>query len=118
MTKNFGRDWWDSKVKNDTKNRAKDREQKEKSNRWNSKRGQHPIYYIDVRDYNGIITKNWDLFKDYFPDMDHPLEWVSTRIEEITLSRNIVAHMNPLDTDGQQLISLYLKHWLKQIELS
>ena len=48
------------------------------------------------------------------PDVDRPIEWVSNRIEEIELSRNIVAHHNPLSDDDIQRVKIFFKDWTKQ----
>jgi len=115
MESNYGLNWWSSHVSPQTQSRSSDRKSKEKANRWHSNRGAHEIFYVDISDYKGIITKNWSVFEPYFSGLSRPQEWILNRIDEITLSRNIVAHMNPLEKDDIERIKLYLRDWLKQI---
>jgi hypothetical protein len=115
MEKHYGSGWWSSHVSSQTRKRASYRQAKDRENRWHSTRGAHEIYYIDIGDYKGIITKNWTEFEPVFSGLPRPQEWILNRIDEITLSRNIVAHMNPLEKDDIERITIYLKDWLRQI---
>lgn len=115
MDKHYGKNWWADHVNSQTQSEAAQRQAKDKENRWHSSRGVHPIYYADIDDYKGIITKNWQVFESFFAGLPRPQEWVLNRIGEITLSRNIIAHMNPLDEDDRNRIAIYVRDWLKQI---
>ena len=55
---------------------------------------------------------NWDYFKKYLPN----LEWIKVRINEIEISRNVVAHHNPLKTNDIRRIRLYFHDWINQIK--
>lgn len=116
MEKHYGSGWWPLHVSSKTQKRASGRQTKNRENRWHSTRGAHEIYYIDISDYKGIITKNWTVFESVFSGLPRPQEWILNRIDEITLSRNIVAHMNPLEKDDIERVTIYLKDWLKQIK--
>lgn len=107
----YGNDWWEGKVSGATKREVKKRIDREDVHRWHAKRGAHPIFYSDMRDLYLIIVNNWDDFKNLFPGQ----AWIKTRIEEIELSRNIVAHNNPLPDDEITRLKLDLKAWVKQI---
>ena len=37
-------------------------------NAWHGRRGDHPIYYIDIKHYISIIQSRWSDFEDLFPD--------------------------------------------------
>lgn len=71
------------------KDKVEKRMTAKEKNRWHSRRKVHFLYHIE--DLSVIITTNWKDFKDIFPE----LTWVK-RIDSIRLSRNMVAHNNPL----------------------
>jgi len=106
-----GKNWWDTKVIDKIKLMVKGRKNKEEKNPWHGKRGAHQIYYTDINDLKGIIRHNWEDFKKIFPSQS----WIDQRIEEIEISRNIVAHNNPLSKDDIDRIKIYFKDWSKQI---
>lgn len=62
--------------------------------------GAHNIYYLFLSDMPKIILANSHLFRPIMPDID---QWV-LRIEDVRLPRNIVGHMNWLNTLDEQLI--------------
>lgn len=114
MSTKHGDKWWDQKVSSTIKKKVRERIEKEDKNRWHGKRGAHPIFYSDIDDLNSIITTNWQDFKDVFPSH----QWVTARIDEIEMSRNVVAHNNPLEKRDIQRLELYLGDWIKQISRS
>ena len=62
--------------------------------------GAHDIYYLFLPDLHKIVLANSHLFRPLIPDID---QWV-LRMEDIRLPRNIVGHMNWLNTADEQLI--------------
>jgi hypothetical protein len=48
-----------------------------------------------------------------FPD----LTWVKSRIDSIGLSRNIVAHNNPLPNREIQRLKIYFGDWIRQLKI-
>jgi hypothetical protein len=114
MSAKYSDKWWDQKVGSTIKKKVLGRIQKEHENRWHGKRGAHPIFYTDIEDLKSIITTNWQDFKDLFPSQ----QWVSARIDEIEMSRNVVAHNNPLEKRDIQRLELYLGDWIRQISKS
>jgi len=115
MSKNHGKEWWKNCVKKSIQDEVVKRMKKDKGNRWHGSRKAHPIYYADVEDYRSIMTRNQSTFKPYFPDLRNPIQWIQNRIEEITLSRNIIAHMNPLGKRDRDRLVIYIGDWLEQI---
>ena len=91
----------------------KDRISKESANPWHGKRGSAPIFYTDIKHLFSIIKNNWPDFEDLFPNQN----WIETRISEIEISRNIVAHNNPLAKRDIQRLSLYFEDWENQINI-
>lgn len=114
----YGKDWWSTKVNLKIREKAADRQRKEGRNKWHGNRGEHPIFYVDIDDLQNIITSNFDDFKDKLPAVDRPVEWLKNRMEEVELSRNIVAHHNPLSDDDIARVKMYFKDWIKQFAMS
>jgi len=113
----YGANWWATKVSNPIQKEVEERQQKDGRNRWHGKRGEHPIFYTNIDHLARIITNNMDDFKDKLPDVKRPIEWLTNRIDEVELSRNIVAHNNPLSDGDIARVKMYFKEWIKQISL-
>jgi len=94
LEKKLGQKWWDEPavVSAEVKKKVKNRKKQEGKNRWHYKRGSHEIFYTDFGDLDSIIANNWKEFEQLFPN----LRWIQAKLEEIELSRNIIAHNNPL----------------------
>jgi len=107
----FGNDWWEKKVPLAIRRNAENRLKFEGRNRWHSRRGSHQIFYTDFGDLCSIIINNWDDFKGFFPSQ----RWIQTRLEEIELSRNIIAHNNPLPRREIERLELYFEDLKKQL---
>jgi hypothetical protein len=108
-------DWWEKSVPKKVKDNVETRKKDEDENRWHARRGAHNIYYTTFGDLKAIITennKNWAVFRSYFPNQT----WIASRLSELELSRNIIAHNNPLPNDEINRIKLYFKDWIKQIK--
>ncbi|MGA7195126.1 MAG: Swt1 family HEPN domain-containing protein [Anaerolineales bacterium] len=114
MAKKFGKEWWNKlnatralKMRQDVKGRMT----QEEKNSWHGKRGSHPIDYTDIANLIDIFDEYWSDFKPFFPT----LKWVETRISEISMSRNIVDHHNPLNPNDQKRVQVYFTDWCNQI---
>jgi hypothetical protein len=115
MAKKYEGDWWNKlnapkaqKMRRDVKGRMAT----ETKNAWHGKRGNHPIYYTDISDLINIIEEYWSDFSSLFPGF----KWVETRIGEISISRNVVDHHNPLKDNDQQRVLVYFNDWCDQVE--
>jgi hypothetical protein len=93
------------------KKQVDDRKKKEGSNRWHVERGAHEINYTNFGDLKHLIVNQWSVFEDLFPDQN----WISTRLDELEASRNIIAHANVLDEREITRIRLYAQDWLRQV---
>ena len=111
MSAKYSDKWWEQKIGSTIKKRVQGRIEKEDKNRWHGRRGAHPIFYTDIDDLKSIITAYWSDFEDMFPSQ----QWLTVKIEEIEMSRNVIAHNNPLDKDDITRLTLDLKGWIKQI---
>jgi len=107
--------WWDKDnvVTTDIKKEVAKRMNRERENRWHTKIGDHPIYYTDFKDLKDLIRHNWKGgFEKFFPDQ----HWIISRLQDLELSRNIIAHNNLLPQDEVNRIKLYFRDWRKQIK--
>lgn len=111
MQKVHGPNWWELKVSKDIQEEVQRRKAREDKNPWHGKRGAHPIYYTDLEHLGRILQNNWTDFKDILPTQ----QWLIQRLDEISHSRNPVAHMNPLNRHDIQRIKVYFRDWEKHI---
>lgn len=111
LHENLGDDWWTTGTTTAIRTRVTDRKKKEATNRWHSPRGESNIAYADFGDLSLMMTNNWTLFEDLFPDQD----WVRTRLDELEMSRNVIAHNGVLNPREITRITLYLKDWVMQV---
>jgi hypothetical protein len=85
--------WWAVAVDSDIQAKAKFRRSNYRSP-WHTRPASHDIYNTFLRDLNEIIRANANLFRPKIPNID---EWI-LRIELIPFPRNVVCHMNFLET--------------------
>ena len=111
LKEQMGADWWQKGTTMPIRNRVEGRKTKEQANRWHGARGESEIDYADFGDLALMITNNWELFEDLFPDQD----WVRTRLSDLEMSRNVIAHNGMLTEREIIRITLYLKDWVMQV---
>jgi len=111
LTEKHGSDWWNTCATTGMKKQVGDRKIKEGENRWHVERGAHEIYYTNFGDLKALIVNQWQVFEDLFPDQN----WISTRLDELEASRNIIAHGNVLDDRELTRLRLYLQDWTRQV---
>lgn len=110
LREKFGSDWWDTCATTSMKSQVADRRTKEGKNRWHIERGAHEINYTNFGDLRQLIVNKWQEFEDLFPDQN----WLTSRLDELEASRNIIAHSNILDDREMTRLSLYLQDWKRQ----
>ncbi len=116
LTATYGKDWWDdpkvvSKPVRDTVDRNR---RAEGRHRYHSGRKARPIYYTNLGDL-ALITaseKGWQVFK---PPMFPSDKWFPALVERVEASRNILAHMNPLQKRDVDRLRMDVEDWLAQI---
>jgi hypothetical protein len=111
LAERLGSDWWTKGTTTTIRKKVTDRRDKEQANRWHSPRGDSEIAYADFGDLSLMITNNWEQFDDLFPDQD----WVKTRLSDLEMSRNVIAHNGVLNGREITRITLYLKDWVMQV---
>jgi hypothetical protein len=103
--------WWNKAVPRRIREEVQSRKTRERKNRWHVQRGSHNIFYTNFGDLKDIIINNWKIFKDFFPDQN----WIISRFRDLELSRNIIAHNNPLPKKEIDRIEIYFWDWIKQV---
>lgn len=83
----------------------------EGAHRWHYTRGDHEIFYTNFGDLISIISTNWGVFQPLF----NRFGWIQAKLEEIELSRNIIAHNNPLPKREFDRIELSFGDLKKQL---
>jgi hypothetical protein len=82
--------------------------------RYHSRRTDRFIYYTDLGDLPKMVqsASGWKVFKALLPTAI----WLELRVEAIEVSRNVVAHMNPLSKRDMDRIRMHFREWLDQIK--
>jgi len=80
---------------------------------WHSKRGTSPLAYPDLSHLVEVVSKPRlaPLFEDIFP---RPT-WFEGVVGDLTVSRRVIAHMNPLDGDDISQVEAGFRKWVRQI---
>jgi hypothetical protein len=112
----LGKDWFDDPriVGKKTRDTVERNKAAEGRNRYHSRRSARAIHYTNIDDLSAIMMsqKGWQVFKSMFPSD----RWLPSIIEKVEASRNVVAHMNPLEKRDIDRIRLNFEDWLAQIK--
>lgn len=112
LSKRIGSNWWSrANVNKEIFDTVQGRIKNEEQNPWHGRRGAHPIYYTDLSHLIKLFRRYWSYFSDIFPRQ----EWISEKLEQISFSRNIVDHHNPLSKQDRNRLTMNLKDWQNQI---
>jgi hypothetical protein len=114
LTAAIGPDWWPRVVPSKVQERAAIRMTAEGQEAWHSRRGAAPIQYVDLEDLAKIVRDGrvWPHFKDLFPRAN----WFDSVIDDMNVSRRVVAHMNPLAGDDIKSVEQGFRKWRKQLQ--
>jgi len=120
MTKEFGSDWWNTKMRTKKLKRIAEkverRKLEDKNLYWHSRRKSHELNYSDFNHLKSIIETYSSNFKNYFIGRHKETYWITSKIFESFPSRNVTAHNNPLtDRDIKRLEASY-SEWLEQMK--
>lgn len=112
MADKFSEDWWNTEMTTSKLRSIRDtvagRMKTERKNSWHQKRGAHPIDYTDIGDLETIILAK---HRSFIPDIIGDKDWFIQFMKELKPSRNVVCHMNPLDSHNTADIRLKTKRW-------
>jgi hypothetical protein len=113
MHAKYGADWWDTelvagRLKNVRDKAAGRMRSEEERHFWHQRRGAHPIDYVDLPDLGTIVNgKQADFIPTIIPDR----EWFAHMMRELEPSRNVVCHMNPLDSGNIDDVKGWFRKW-------
>jgi len=95
------------------KNSVTSRKTQEAKNQWLSVRGDSELFYLDFKDLSDLITNNWSIFKDFFPDQ----AWISSKINELGNCRNLIAHNSYLGNHERDIIRVNFQSLIRQMSI-
>ncbi len=111
LSEKFGLDWWDSCVSKNVKNAAERLRLSEEKNKYHSTRGDSPIHYIMLDNLTQIITGNWEEFADIIPNQ----AWIVSRMDDLTMCRNVIAHTGILPRYEIERIESIARDFISQL---
>src|SRR2546425_193284 len=120
-SKKHGRGWWDvimtrTKALSDIQRKVVVRMGNEHRQTWHGKREPHPIHYTDFEDLVTILRSNASEFRPFFHPFRRGVDWLADKMEEVTPSRNITAHHNPLAKSDLDRLIVVLRDWQSHIK--
>ncbi len=120
MSDRFGKDWWDTELTTrklrDVHDTAAGRMKTETTKlSWHQRRGSHPIDYVQFDDLETILRGKKALFH---PDIIPDWEWLLHLFREVRPSRNVVCHMNPLDSHNSGDVASWYRKWANVVRNS
>lgn len=118
LTAAHGPQWYENAgstlVARDVRNAVERASRADDEERWHSARNVRPIYYTELGNLAAIVTsqEGWKVFgPPRFPRQS----WFTELIYSASVSRNIVAHMNPLQPADVTELERSVRKWFKQI---
>jgi hypothetical protein len=119
MSKKYGKNWWKDEIENNKNfnnvcSSVEIRKKDENEIRWHGKRNKHEIFYTDLDELRKLIIDYWKNFKDILKKQS----WFDNMLNTIKISRNIIAHNNPLSDRDFRRIEINLDDWCDQMKLA
>jgi hypothetical protein len=104
--------WWTSLVPHNIQNTVQRTIDREKKYPYREKRGNHPILYCNFADLKEIVVANYAGFRNVIID----IEWFKTKMDEVYMARNNLAHSILLTDDDISRIALFYRDWARLLE--
>ena len=111
MSEIYGIDWWEKKIPKKIKESVIALKKKDETNKYHSSRSSVEIGYTMLGNLAQIIISNWDDFSDIIPSQ----AWITSRMEDLEMSRNIIMHTGILPPDEIERIQSIVRDLLRQI---
>lgn len=111
LNERYGPNWWDAKVTEKIKKATDNLKDKEAKNKYHIPRASEMIGYTTFGNLSLLIINNWQDFSDLFPDQ----HWVSSRLNDLELSRNIIMHTGLLPELEIERIESIARDWIRQV---
>lgn len=105
-----GSDWWNA-VPAKIKTAVEKLQEKEATNRYHTARSSSLIGYTLFGHLAQIIIANWDDFSDLIPDQ----AWITSRFNDLEMSRNVIMHTGTLPQIEVDRIESILRDWNRQV---
>lgn len=106
-----GQNWWEIAVPEKVRKAAEELRKKEEKNKYHAQRNSSLIGYTMFGNLAQIIVANWDNFSDLIPDQ----HWISSRFNDLELSRNIIMHTGILPEIEIGRIQSITRDWIRQV---
>jgi hypothetical protein len=103
--------WWEDRVPSKIRDHVTGLQAKEAKTKYHAKRASTPIGYTTFGQLVQIIIANWADFTDLFPDQ----AWLTSRFNDLEVSRNIIMHSNQLPEGEIDRIRSAVRDWLSQV---
>lgn len=110
MSERYGLTWWE-KVPSKIKNAVEKLKKEEEKNKFFSNRAGSEIGYTMLGNLGQIIINNWEDFSDIIPSQ----AWLTSRMDDLEMARNIVMHTGVLPQIEIDRISSIVRDILRQI---
>lgn len=111
MSERYGLNWWDEKVSSKIKKSVEALKKKEEKNKFFSGRSNSEIGYTMMGNLGSIITDNWEDFSDIIPNQ----AWLTSRMDDLEMARNIVMHTGVLPQIEIDRIDSIVRDIMRQI---
>lgn len=108
LTAKHGDTWWDKIATTDLKKTYAKHTKGEEINAWHQKRSKNPIDYLDLDQLPALVRAAQT---DFVPAFFKSEAWFQHVIDEVYVSRCVVAHMNPLDQTNVDGVGLRFNQW-------
>ena len=110
LAERYGVDWWDRLPKRirDAVDKLKKKEEK---NRYHTPRSVSNIGYTMFGNLAQIIIDKWEDFSDLFPGQ----AWITSRFNDLEMSRNIIMHTGVLPEIEIDRIESIARDWIRQV---
>lgn len=110
----IGKDWWAILPAAKPMHASVQRRMRDEGiDAWHGKRRDHPLHYIDVGQLPDIVADPmaWPQFAAIFPRAN----WFAGVVEDLNVSRRVVAHMNPLSEADIRQVEAGFRRWSRQL---
>lgn len=106
-----GAEWWNMSVPAKIRTAVVRLKEKEQTSRYHTPRSVALIGYTMFGNLAQIIIANWDDFSDLFPDQ----AWITSRFNDLEMSRNVIMHTGVLPPIEVDRIESIVRDWIRQV---
>ena len=111
LSETKGIDWWEICVPKKVRDEVQKLKNKEEKNKYYSNRANSNIGYTMLGNLTNIIIHNWDDFSDIIPSQ----AWITSRMDDLEMSRNIIMHTGLLPDIEMERIESIVRDLTKQL---